>query len=283
MNYNFLKIQFQKIWIILILFSILTILLTTGTVIGNSTFSSWTVYTKNVETSGNAGIDMAFGAIIIASNSLVSFILIILLINILLNKEISQGYIGSWLSLPISRNNIYFTKFLTISFSLLIYQLISFSSQEILYKLTMKDFTNKIALYLVILNITLYLVSILFLSFCLFLSTAINKRSISLTITSILAAIFFISYLLNSVGPVNKGSWVYNLQYISITSLCQQRLTYDTNKPIIENINNDSYAVYYQSLINYSNLWWKVVTPAIISPLFIYSSSIIFKSKNFML
>ncbi len=143
----------------------------------------------------------------------------------------------------------------------------------------MQDFTSKTFLYLLTVNMSMCLVSLLFAAFALLLVSLMDKQTITLSIVSVLVALFIIFYIMYAANPIKENS-LYVCKYFTLLVLIQNPLRFDESNPIKIFITPTEWSQYYPTIINWISLSWQLPIPILLAiPLFTFSI-IFFKNKN---
>lgn len=199
-NFKFVKSQFRIVWIPIVIFGILALILLIPAFIQNRIpFNNfWKEINRGHQAQTNQGAGPMLNYLYFGLPGFaIMFSLSIILSHILISKEIDQGYLASWLTIPMSRRTIISSKLFILLISMLSISFIMILVQLCIFPFTLKDFDNNILGRLFLINFDFIFVIIFFASINWVISNIINKSSYSISIISGMAALQLFGQLLD--------------------------------------------------------------------------------------
>ncbi|AHI54312.1 hypothetical protein SSABA_v1c09130 [Spiroplasma sabaudiense Ar-1343] len=206
-------------------------------------------------------------------------------------KEIGHNQIGVWMTLSLSRTQIFVSKLLFILFtcfaifmpSFLVIIIISATAYDA------NQFMGLVLLYgLIFFIFILALVGIYTLFFIIFS----DKPALALIIISMISVYIIVTSVINLFASVayEPAKWMLNFKYFSIQSLIVSPLNFqyvENNQTVVENIisENTTVTLTFNNLVK-ANLGWQIASPIVLLSLGCGSSYLgnhIFNRKNFNL
>ncbi|AXF95242.1 hypothetical protein [Spiroplasma phoeniceum] len=199
-NLKFIKLQFKNIKIILIIWFILFLLLT----ILSITVKYFSPATNINQLSGGQIINnIMYGYF---CGLIMFFPYSIIVTQILLTKEIKEGYFASWLVLPMSRKTILNSKIFTLISSIIILNVGFLFLQLILFSLVYKDFNQQNQINLVLTSFSFLFLWILWSFIVWVISCYFDNSAISISLLSFISILFLLFGILSFVGEELSGS-----------------------------------------------------------------------------
>ncbi|AXF95244.1 hypothetical protein [Spiroplasma phoeniceum] len=199
-NLKFIKLQFKNIKIILIIWFILFLLLT----ILSTTVKYFSPATNINQLSGGQVINnIMYGYF---CGLIMFFPYSIIVTQILLTKEIKEGYFASWLVLPMSRKTILNSKIFTLISSIIILNVGFLFLQLILFSLVYKDFNQQNQINLVLTSFSFLFLWILWSFIVWVISCYFDNSAISISLLSFISILFLLFGILSFVGEKLSGS-----------------------------------------------------------------------------
>lgn len=189
-----------------------------------------------------------------------------------ITQEIDKGYIGSWLTLPISRTKILNTKLLASSIGFISLWVWSLIVQVITLSISTTDFKEYVVPWLLT-NISFF--GVIFVFFALSWLIAILVKSNLMLVILIILLMVFVGLSLFSIGDQQNKIF----KYLTINSLFSNGLEFNKIDGSCEKIGADICVGTLKN--NNINFAWKIPTTIIISSTMIVGTSFIFKNKNF--
>lgn len=218
-NNRFLKIQLKRIWIPILVIGIICGGLIGITLTGEY-IKPYSYRVGDIGKESGGSYNNALNLTLYYRTILFSFLLVYSLICLimLLLVEQERGYVGSWLSSPMSRWTIFATKYLAMIIGLLIIQTFTLLLQLILIGALMQDFKEFVG-YIFLSHLDI-LVGVFFIASLMWLLGSIfNRQWIPLLIIAVLLVWFTIATTLGEIGFKGNIKWMENMYYFSLFSL----------------------------------------------------------------
>lgn len=220
-NFRFLKTQIKSsIWvavgfgvvpILMSLFMFLTPYFYSTEIITSQT--TYTFYTGAIDLLGATNLFGVTGTILATGFA-------VTLAVKLVNAEISKGYMSSWLSLPMSRSNVFLAKLYTVFIAALIAVLPNLLMEFLFVAIQgYSDFGGAEAWILIKANLGLLLMFFFLSAIAVTFSLLFNKTAYVIVVSVGIPAIFIVFSLLSQSWMLFNVPFLKNLKYITFLSL----------------------------------------------------------------